>query len=50
MGETLAGNGTVTVRAGSTAGVEGYRLFPGHAATEWCHDPEPDHTDLLSHG
>ena len=49
--ETLPGNGIVTVRAGSTAGVEGWiTCAPGHAATEWCHDPEPNHTDLLGHG
>ena len=52
--ETLAGNGIVMVRAGSTARVEGwitYRLRDkARAATEGCHDPEPILTDFLSHG
>ena len=49
--ETLAGNGIVTVRTGSTAGVEVWSpVPPGLAATEWCHELEPNHIDLMSHG
>ena len=48
----LAGSGIVTVRVGSTAGLKAgspIGCATGHAATERCHDPEPDLTDLLSH-
>ena len=51
--ETLAGSGIVTVRAGSTAGLEAgspIACATWHAATEGCYDPEPALTDLLSHG
>ena len=51
--ETLAGSGIVTVRAGSTAVVEGwitYRLCHKACGDGGVFDPEPILTDLLSHG